>query len=156
MIYTRPIAAEDIDLARLMSHVKFHEGCWEWIGAKGKGGYGSFSVKGGTRLAHRCMYTKLVGPIPWDKELDHLCHNTWCVNPAHLEPVDHGENVFRGKIGQRAAWRRNEEWTAYQLAVGTLVRTDDGLKRAEGDPDFVEPSRRWRREWQAARRKVAA
>jgi hypothetical protein len=28
--------------------------------------------------------------------LDHLCRNTRCVNPDHLEPVTLAENVLRG------------------------------------------------------------
>jgi hypothetical protein len=40
-----------------------------------------------------------VGPIPDGFEVDHLCRVTPCVNPAHLEPVTHRENVHRGKNG---------------------------------------------------------
>jgi HNH endonuclease len=42
------------------------------------------------------MYRLLVGPVPEGLELDHLCRNRACVNPAHLEPVSHRENVLRG------------------------------------------------------------
>jgi hypothetical protein len=47
-------------------------------------------------VAHRLVYEELVGPIPEGMELDHLCRNTSCVNPAHLEPVPHRVNVLRG------------------------------------------------------------
>lgn len=33
--------------------------------------------------------------------LDHLCRNTTCVNPAHLDPVECGENVRRGFVSRR-------------------------------------------------------
>lgn len=46
--------------------------------------------------AHRFSYEILVGPIPEGMELDHLCKNRRCVNPAHLEPVTHHENLIRG------------------------------------------------------------
>ena len=78
--------------------------CWLWQGAIGKHGYGTFTVKrpdGGTRFwrAHRFAYELLVGPIPEGMFLDHLCRNTACVNPAHLEPVDARENTRRGLRG---------------------------------------------------------
>lgn len=43
------------------------------------------------------MYELLVGPIPPGLQIDHLCRNKICVNPAHLEPVTHRENLMRGK-----------------------------------------------------------
>ena len=46
-------------------------------------------------MAHRFAYELLVGPIPDDLELDHLCRNTCCVNPEHLEAVTHLENMRR-------------------------------------------------------------
>lgn len=77
-------------------------GCWTWIGAKGGSGrYGMFAGTGGrARPAHRWSYEYFVGPIPEGLELDHLCRNTLCVNPEHLEPVTHAENVRRGDAGK--------------------------------------------------------
>ena len=51
---------------------------------------------GPMRIAHRLTYQWAKGPIPAGMELDHLCRNRRCVNPAHLEPVTHRENVRRG------------------------------------------------------------
>lgn len=82
-------------------------GCWEWTGYKSELGYGQFNKKGnktnGRKLmkAHRFAYECLVGPIPDGLELDHLCRNPSCVNPAHLEPVTHRENMRRGVLGAR-------------------------------------------------------
>jgi hypothetical protein len=74
-------------------------GCWIWIGAIGKGGYGNISYwkEKKTYRAHRLIYQILVGPIPQGLELDHLCRNRRCVNPAHLEPVTRLENLLRGQ-----------------------------------------------------------
>ncbi len=47
-------------------------------------------------LAHRHYYEQYRGPIPADRQLDHLCHVTSCVNPDHLDPVTAAENIRRG------------------------------------------------------------
>lgn len=70
-------------------------GCWEWLGARTSNGYGSFKAKGFSPQAHRVGFELLRGDIPSGMELDHLCHNRGCVNPFHLEPVSHAENVRR-------------------------------------------------------------
>jgi hypothetical protein len=46
--------------------------------------------------AHRAAYETWVGPIPEGLTLDHLCRNTLCINPAHLEPVSIRTNILRG------------------------------------------------------------
>lgn len=74
--------------------------CWFWTGAKSKvplgAGYGHFHSGERQVKAHRFAYELLVGPIPEGLELDHLCRVRKCVNPAHLEPVTHAENIRRG------------------------------------------------------------
>ena len=73
------------------------EGCWIWTAARQKGGYGSIgSGLGSTILAHRYAYQLFVGDVPDGMELDHLCRNTACVNPNHLEAVPHRVNMLRG------------------------------------------------------------
>ncbi len=84
---------------RLMEKVLFGDGCWEWQGSMDRRGYGQIQAgrRGQPRIkAHRAMYLVLVGDIPDGLELDHLCRNTACVRPSHLEPVTHRENVRRG------------------------------------------------------------
>ena len=70
-------------------------GCWIWNGFLEKNGYGKFSHGGRREWAHRCSYRLFVGDIPPGRELDHLCGNPSCVNPAHLEAVTHRENMKR-------------------------------------------------------------
>lgn len=73
------------------------ESCWEWQAARNWRGYGRFAVKRVEIGAHRVAYMMDVGPIPDGLHLDHLCRNTSCVNPAHLEAVSPRENYMRGE-----------------------------------------------------------
>lgn len=69
--------------------------CWNWIGARNGRGYGNINTGKFTWCAHRYFYTYLVGPIQDGLTVDHLCRNTSCVNPVHMELVTLEENSRR-------------------------------------------------------------
>lgn len=48
-----------------------------------------------TMAAHRCAYLVWRGPILADRQIDHLCRNPSCINPAHLEMVTSEQNLVR-------------------------------------------------------------
>lgn len=103
--YGQPLGAPAVR-ERFWSKVDKTETCWLWTAAKDTGGYGRFGVSGKVAFAHRHSYEFLVGPIPEGLELDHLCRVPACVNPSHLEPVTHAENLRRAITN--ADHRRNQ------------------------------------------------
>jgi hypothetical protein len=70
--------------------------CWSWGAYVDDHGYGRFKVATSWAYAHRVAYELERGEIPAGLSLDHLCRVRHCVNPWHLEPVTHHENVLRG------------------------------------------------------------
>lgn len=72
-------------------------GCWFWTGGRqARGRYGAFTLPGGKQTAaHRFAYEAQYGPIPAGHQIDHLCRETLCVRPDHLEAVSAGENSLR-------------------------------------------------------------
>lgn len=106
-------------------------GCWAWTASDNGAGYGFFrvgSLLDGTRrrvLAHRWSYSFLMGDPPAGLDLDHLCRNTLCVNPDHLEPVTRGENSRRGvrTYGERDAMAKLT-WDA----VGTIRQSEESSR----------------------------
>ena len=94
------------------------EGCWEWTRtcvatSRGRPGYGYISADGRGAYVHRWVYEFLVGPIPEGLHIDHLCRNTRCANPEHLEPVTPAINTQRwyDAVGPIAACVRGHEFT---------------------------------------------
>lgn len=88
-------------------------GCWVWQRSLNNGGYGVLFHTGKNRKAHRVYYEQHHGPIPDGAEIDHLCRNRACVNPAHLEAVGRHENIRRGAATKLNADQVREIRAAY-------------------------------------------
>ena len=69
--------------------------CLEWNGHIGTHGYGVVRMDGRQWLTHRLAYTLATGPIASDLQIDHLCRNTKCGAPSHLEAVTARVNTLR-------------------------------------------------------------
>jgi hypothetical protein len=72
--------------------------CYIWQGATNGRGYGTISHNGRRKYVHRVTYELEHGPIPNGLMIDHLCRETLCCNPEHLEAVTNRENTLRGKV----------------------------------------------------------
>lgn len=68
-------------------------GCWRWKGATAGSGYPSIRLGSSVIQAHRYIYELANGKLPLDIKAHHECENTLCVNPKHIKPVTHGENI---------------------------------------------------------------
>lgn len=91
---------------RFFAKVQKTDICWNWTAYRNRAGYGQFAMGHGTVApAHRVSLFLETGQWP-DKAVDHLCRNTGCVNPKHLEIVGYRINSLRSdkaKITQNLA-----------------------------------------------------
>ncbi len=104
--------------------------CWLWKGATG----GSKSLRYGVAThpvsrklvgTHRLFYEAFLGPIPSGLALDHLCKNTLCCNPTHLEPVSPTENNRRAagtKLNAVAVAQIRQVWATSDTKTQELKR----------------------------------
>ena len=91
---------------RFWSQVDRRDDCWFWMGHRNRDGYGQFKVttrpgRYRTVRAHRWAWEALHGPVPAGLTLDHLCGQTACVRPDHLEPCTNAENLRRRHARRR-------------------------------------------------------
>jgi hypothetical protein len=116
---------------RFMSKVAIdaETGCWNWLGAKDRYGYGMYHHDGKKRRVYRVSWEDGNGPVPAGLVLDHFaCDNRACANPAHVTPVTALQNVMRG-VGQGALNARKVTCVrGHDLTDPTVVRIGDGTR----------------------------
>lgn len=107
-------------------------GCWNWTATRHGAGYGTIREgRRGSRalMAHRVSYEIHVGPIPDGLQIDHLCRNRGCVNPAHLEPVTSRENTMRGSTLPAANVQKTHCNHGHPYSGPNLLKLPNGERR---------------------------
>jgi hypothetical protein len=117
-------------------------GCWLWLGALDDDGYGNFWDGSRVVRAHRWAYERWREPIAVGLEIDHGCRSRSCVNPAHMEPVTHRENVRRGEAPPARQARQTYCKNGHELVGDNLEVDRRGHRRCR--TCHVESSRRYR------------
>lgn len=71
-----------------------NSGCWLWLGAINKAGYGQIRYNKKIINAHRYYYQKYNNiTLPYNVVVRHKCDNPLCVNPEHMEIGSHQDNM---------------------------------------------------------------
>lgn len=118
---------------RFWSKVIKTEGCWLWTAKINSGGYGCFSLTRRNQInAHRYSFFLHYGYWPLPMCL-HSCDNAACVNPHHLRPGTHEENMMdkqernRTPKGETATQSKltNSDVLAIRLAESRGVKRKD-------------------------------
>lgn len=129
--------------------------CIEWTGAKNGSGYGYVSLGDQAYGVHRIIMALTVGSAPGGKrryisEVDHLCRNPLCFNPAHLEIVTRRAHVRRRintkldptKVREirrlRSELRQTYAHIAKQFGVSSMTVRNVCLKTEHGGWTDVE------------------
>jgi hypothetical protein len=98
---------------RLLSHYDEDPvtGCWLWNSSTYKSGYGWLKVFGKVVSAHRYSYELHKGEIPKGMHILHSCDVKTCINPEHLRPGTHQENM--NEAVERSRIRSGENHPMY-------------------------------------------
>lgn len=126
---TRPRNLSGEELLRWYGWETNARGCWVFSGGEVNKGHSRIPIDGRMVVTHRYAYEVWVGPIPKGKMLLHSCDNGPCINPKHLRPGTHKENMRDMKMRKRAA--RGEHNGNRVLTENDVLEIRELYKRGE-------------------------
>lgn len=78
---------------RFWARVSKTDTCWLWTGEIKNRGYGTVTVAGRPKYAHRIAYELAYGPMLPGLQCLHRCDTPACVRPEHLFLGTQGDNI---------------------------------------------------------------
>jgi len=112
-----------------------HPECWLWIGWRDQDGYGMFWLNGRDVRATRVAWELENGPSPPGSIIMHSCDNPPCVNPGHLRPGTHTENMLDMRAKSRGIGGANHHRSAAILTEEQVLEirrlNDEGARNID-------------------------
>lgn len=118
-------------------------GCILWTGATTAAGYGRVQARGDSAYAHRYAWEQANRALTPDELVDHICHQTRCVNPDHLRVATRAENgqnssgpAPTSSTGARGVHRKRDKYRVAATARGvtfyggTFLTVDEAVPAA--------------------------
>ena len=120
-----------MSLQRILSSLELslESECWVWQRSTNSAGYGQLTVDKRYWLAHRYSYYLHSGLIESSVLIRHLCHNSRCVNPAHLCAGSNKDNYWDSRLVHLgSALNRRKKW----IIDGVVYKTCREAQSATG------------------------
>lgn len=119
-------------------------GCILWAGAVTAAGYGRVQAHGRSEYAHRYAWEQARGTLGANELVDHICHQTRCVNVEHLRVATRSENGqnrsgpqagavvgVRGVSRKRNGYRARAKKGGVEYSAGTFPTIEQAAEAAE-------------------------
>lgn len=122
------------DILRVIRHCSdvVDSGCWLWNLTLTPKGYPAYSIAGRRIQIHRLAWEAANGLRLGSQQAHHTCATPACVNPSHIIPATHADNILEMKARTAMEARIRElEAALYAIAPEHPIFLDAGLKRSK-------------------------